>query len=106
MTKSGAAIDKKPRQNLTQKVIDALKQRISDGDIKPGDKLPTEQKLTAEFSVSRTVIREAISALKAAGPLPSRPGAGVFALEPKIKDYTPALLSSNPLTITTDVAAS
>jgi len=105
MTKSGAAIDKKPRQNLTQKVIDALKQRISDGDIKPGDKLPTEQKLTTEFSVSRTVIREAISGLKADGLLTSRQGAGVFALEPKKKDETLALLSENPKTIASVIEA-
>jgi len=105
MTKSGAAIDKKPRQNLTQKVVEALKQRISDGDIKPGDKLPTEQKLTAEFGVSRTVIREAISGLKADGLLISRQGAGVFALEPKKKDETLALLSENPKTIASVIEA-
>jgi len=105
MLKSGPDTGKKPRQNLTQKVVKALKQRIRAGDIKPGDKLPTEQKLTEEFNVSRTVIREAISGLKADGLLASRQGAGIFALEPKKKNETLELLSENPRTITSVIEA-
>lgn len=105
MLKSGPDTGKKPRQNLTQKVVTELKQRIRAGDIKPGDKLPTEQKLTEEFNVSRTVIREAISGLKADGLLASRQGAGVFALEPKKKNETLELLSENPRTIASVIEA-
>jgi GntR family transcriptional regulator, transcriptional repressor for pyruvate dehydrogenase complex len=89
----------KPRQNLTQKVVISLRQRIEGGTLKPGDKLPTEHKLIEEFGVSRTVIREAISALKADKLVDSRQGAGVFILEPVKKDETLALLSENPKTI-------
>ena len=58
---------KKPRENLTQKVIGQIKYQIDSGILKVGDKLPTEQKLIVQLGVSRTVIREAIASLKAAG---------------------------------------
>lgn len=99
MTKSSTQDSKKPRQSLTEKVAQTLKQKIRDGEIVPGDKLPTEQQLTVEFGVSRTVIREAISGLKVDGLVVSRQGAGVFALEPTKKDETLALLSADPTTI-------
>ena len=72
-----------PRMGLAHKVVAALRQRIIYGNLVPGDKLPTEHKLIEEFGVSRTVIREAISGLKAEGLLSSRQGAGVFILPPK-----------------------
>ncbi len=94
-----APSQKKPRQNLTHKVVTSLRQRIESGELTPGDKLPTEHKLIEEFGVSRTVIREAISGLKADKLVDSRQGAGVFVLEPVKKDETLALLSENPKTI-------
>ncbi len=72
------------RGNLAQGVIEALRQRIRSGEVRPGDKLPTEPQLTAEFGVSRTVIREAIAGLKADGLVEPRQGAGVFVLEPPL----------------------
>ena len=55
---------------------------IQSGALKPGMMLPTEPVLTQNFGVSRTVIREAVAALKAEGLLEPRQGAGVFVLEP------------------------
>ncbi len=46
--------------------------------MKPGDKLPTEQELLESAGVSRTVVREAIAALKAERLVISRQGVGVF----------------------------
>ena len=85
--------------NLSQYVATQIKARILEGDMTPGSKLPTEQKLTQEFGVSRTVIREAISGLKQDGLLVSRQGSGVFVLEPKQTDETLTFLSQNPQTI-------
>ena len=68
---------------LRDVVIDALRQQILDGDYAPGDRLPTEPVLVARFGYSRTVIREAISALRADGLVDSRHGVGVFVLSPK-----------------------
>ena len=43
-----------------------------------GAKLPTEAAFMAEFGVSRTVVREAISKLQAAGLVETRHGVGTF----------------------------
>lgn len=83
--------------NLTQKTAAALRQKIEQKILLPGDKLPTEQKLVAQYGVSRTVIREAVSNLKADGLLVSKQGSGVFVLEPPAQ--TIALLHENPKTI-------
>ncbi|GGA86041.1 GntR family transcriptional regulator [Brucella endophytica] len=71
------------RQTLSSRVADALRSRIEAGEYAPGDKMPTELVLVEKFSVSRTVIREAIAELRADGLLQSRQGAGVFVLGPK-----------------------
>jgi GntR family transcriptional regulator, transcriptional repressor for pyruvate dehydrogenase complex len=64
--------------SLTSRTEQALRKRISDGPIKVGDKLPTEKALAAEFGVSRTVIREAVAALRADGLLEAKHGVGYF----------------------------
>lgn len=92
-------------QSLTQFVAAQLKQRILSGDLKPGDKLLTEQQLTQEFDVSRTVIREAISGLKQDGLLTSRQGSGVFVLKPDQTSDTLKFLSNNPRTISCVIEA-
>ncbi|SMO80435.1 FadR/GntR family transcriptional regulator [Paracoccus laeviglucosivorans] len=68
-------------------LVAALRGRIERGEYRPGDKLPTEPLLSAEFGVSRTVIREAVAALRADGLLLSRQGSGVFVLEPPQPAY-------------------
>ncbi len=85
--------------SLTQQVINQLRDSIKCGDVLPGDKLPTEKKLINQYSVSRTVIREAISGLKADGILTSRQGSGVFVLKKSRQIETLALLSESPQTI-------
>lgn len=74
---------------LVVKVGDALRARISGGGYKAGDRLPSEAQLTREFSVSRTVVREAIAALRADGLVEPRQGAGVFVLEPPAAERQP-----------------
>lgn len=51
---------------------------LAHGELQPGDRLPTEQSLCASHGVSRTVVREAIAALKADGLVVARQGSGVF----------------------------
>lgn len=67
---------------LVVKVGDELRGRIIAGRYKPGERLPSEAQLTREFGVSRTVIREAIAALRSDKLVEPRQGAGVFVLEP------------------------
>ncbi len=68
---------RRPR-TLALGVVESLGERIRDGRLAPGDKLPTEAAVMAEFGVSRTVVREAISKLQAAGMVETRHGIGTF----------------------------
>jgi DNA-binding FadR family transcriptional regulator len=70
------------RRNLVAEVVAELRARIANGDVQVGERLPSEAQLTEAFSVSRTVIREAIATLRADGLVEPRQGAGVFVLEP------------------------
>ncbi|MBG6185008.1 GntR family transcriptional repressor for pyruvate dehydrogenase complex [Arthrobacter sp. CAN_A214] len=66
--------------SLTATVVENIRQQIIDGDIRPGDKLPAESALEEQFSVSRTVVREAISRLHAAGLVETYRGKGTYVL--------------------------
>jgi GntR family transcriptional regulator, transcriptional repressor for pyruvate dehydrogenase complex len=73
-------LTRRPRGLVTE-IVDALASSIRTGDIKAGDKLPTEAAIMARFEVSRTVVREAISKLQASNLVATRHGIGTFALE-------------------------
>jgi GntR family transcriptional regulator, transcriptional repressor for pyruvate dehydrogenase complex len=67
-------------RSLTADLVDAIGDRVRDGRLPPGSKIPTEGAIMSEFGVSRTVVREAISRLQAAGILETRHGVGTFVL--------------------------
>ncbi|WP_338767305.1 FadR/GntR family transcriptional regulator [Massilia sp. METH4] len=90
------AAPKKRHRNLAQGVVESIGASIREGVLKPGEKLPTESVIMEMHGVSRTVVREAISHLQAAGLVETRHGIGTFVLEPP----APALLIS-PDTIRT-----
>jgi len=48
-------------------VAEQLRHAISEGELSPGDELPTERDLSAQFGVSRTTVREALRVLQAEG---------------------------------------
>jgi len=52
--------------------------RIEEGQLLPGQKLPSVVELSASFGVGRSTIREALSALKAMGWVDVRHGGGTF----------------------------
>ncbi len=74
------------RPSLSSQVADAIKAQIEAGYYAPGDKLPTEPALIDKFGFSRTVVREAIAALRADGLVESRQGSGVFVIGPRQSD--------------------
>lgn len=73
-------LDRDTGRGLAHELVERLKERILAGDIEPGQKLPTEAALVAEFGVSRTVVREAMSRLQAAGLVETFQGRGTFVL--------------------------
>jgi len=68
--------------HLTDRVKLDLLRLIEADNLKPGDKLPSADKLCEQFSVSRTVVREAIASLKAEGRVRSLRGSGVYVAKP------------------------
>ena len=67
--------------SLTEQVAGELRTSILDGAYVAGDRLPSAAVLTVKHNVSRTVVREAIAALKSEGLVDSRKGAGVYVRE-------------------------
>jgi GntR family transcriptional regulator, transcriptional repressor for pyruvate dehydrogenase complex len=65
---------------LAQRVVAGLKDKILAGDLPPGHKLPSEAELISEYGVSRTVVREAVTRLRAEGLLETFQGRGSFVL--------------------------
>jgi DNA-binding FadR family transcriptional regulator len=65
---------------LAFELVESIGERIRDARYAPGDKLPTEAEIMAEYAVSRTVVREAISKLQAAGLVETKHGIGTFVL--------------------------
>lgn len=72
---------RRPR-GLVQEIVNKLGASVRSGELKPGEKLPTESEIMAQFQVSRTVVREALSRLQASQLVATRHGIGTFALEP------------------------
>jgi len=71
-----------PRQrNRAATLVDAFQAQVRGGELRPGDKLPTEAALMARFGVSRTVVREALSMLQASRIVQTRHGIGTFVME-------------------------
>ena len=68
--------------NLAEQVMARLAGDIRSGRLGPGARLPTEQALTEELGVSRTVVREAVAALRADGLLVTRRGSGAYVADP------------------------
>lgn len=66
--------------SLAQRVVAGLKDKIFAGDLPPGHKLPSETELVDEFGVSRTVVREAVTRLRAEGFVETFQGRGSFVL--------------------------
>jgi GntR family transcriptional regulator, transcriptional repressor for pyruvate dehydrogenase complex len=75
-------LPRKRSRSLAIEVMDDLAAKIRNGFYKSGEKLPTEQKLITEQGVSRTVVREAMSRMQAAGLVEIRQGIGTFVLPP------------------------
>lgn len=55
------------RRKLADEVRERLLALIRNGDVRPGDRLPSERDLMARFGVGRPAVREAMQALESAG---------------------------------------
>ena len=69
---------------LYQQLIDEIKSQITQGDLKEGDKIPTEVELSEIYNVSRITIRKAIGLLVEDEILIKRQGIGTFVAAKKL----------------------
>ncbi len=69
------------RNTLTKLAIDTLRRFILTEDLQTGDQLPSERELSENLSVSRNIVREALSVLVAEGLIVKHPGRGIFVAE-------------------------
>ncbi|MBE1485613.1 winged helix-turn-helix domain-containing protein [Plantactinospora soyae] len=63
-------------------IADDIAQQIAEGNLKPGEKLPSTAALRAKYEVSETVIRFVMVRLKTQGLVDGQPGRGVFVTKP------------------------
>ena len=77
-------------------MADHIMMLIQDGQLKPGDRLPSEQELTQLFGLSRPTIREAIHALAAQHVLQVVRGKGTFVTDNPGVETDPLRLGSIP----------
>lgn len=72
------AMAEKNKTRLAETVINAIRADILSGKLAKSAQLPTEPRLMEMFGVSRTVVREALAELRAAGMVRAIQGKGVF----------------------------
>lgn len=80
-----------PSGNISTEIVAIIKQRLLNGSLKPGEKLPTEAELVEQLGVSRTPVREAIKILESIGVIQIKRGEGMFITN------NPSHFSLNPL---------
>lgn len=71
-------LEKIKKETAADKVAQQLRGLIEHGELKPGDKIPSERELCDIMSVSRIAVREAIKGLAAKGLLEVRSGEGTY----------------------------
>src|SRR3954471_13409665 len=74
--KAMAGFAKAQRVRSFADVLEHLREAILAGRIRPGERLPAERDLCAEFGVGRPTLREALRSLEAVGIIEVRPGKG------------------------------
>jgi DNA-binding FadR family transcriptional regulator len=57
-----------------QRIVEQVEEALARGELAPGQRLPSERELVAQFEVSRSTVREALRVLESNGVVRSRPG--------------------------------
>ncbi|PRW43297.1 mannosyl-D-glycerate transport/metabolism system repressor MngR [Enterobacter roggenkampii] len=69
---------------MYRQIADALREKISAGELKPGDALPTESSLQEAFNVSRVTVRQALKLLTEEQIVESIQGSGTYVKEERV----------------------
>lgn len=80
------------RNMLFEQLAATLERRILAGELKPGDRLPSEGGLATQYGVSRPVVREALARLRERHLIETLNGNGTFIRHPDANDLSDVLL--------------
>jgi DNA-binding FadR family transcriptional regulator len=64
-----------------EQIAEQIEKRILNGELRSGDRLPTERELSEQFHASRTAVREAMKTLAQRGLVDMRPGRGTIVID-------------------------
>jgi len=73
-------------KRLYEEIVEQIKRLLTEGKLKPGDKLLAERDMAEQFQVSRASVREAIRTLEMLGIIDIRPGEGTFIRDTETDD--------------------
>ncbi|WP_336205319.1 FadR/GntR family transcriptional regulator [Nonomuraea sp. LPB2021202275-12-8] len=79
-----------------ERIVEQIEEAVESGSLHPGERLPSERELMAQFAVSRSTVREALRVLQARGLVRSRPGDPNGA---EVLPFTPAALHKSMTTL-------
>ncbi|WP_069815152.1 FadR/GntR family transcriptional regulator [Streptomyces sp. TP-A0874] len=68
------------RTRLYEQVLERLRAYVAEGELRTGDRLPTERELAARLGVSRSSVKQAVVVLEAQGLVEVRHGGGTYLL--------------------------
>lgn len=80
------------RQTLFEQLAATIEGQILAGELEPGDRLPAEGAIAAQYGVSRPVVREALARLRERRLIETVNGSGTFVRRPDPGDLTEVLL--------------
>ncbi|MGW2207351.1 GntR family transcriptional regulator [Streptomyces sp. NPDC001774] len=72
-----------PTQPPSRRIAEDLRRQIESGELRSGDKLPSERALAQRYSAARNTAREAVRLLAEQGLVTAKHGSGVFVREPQ-----------------------
>ncbi len=79
-----------------ERIVEQIEEAVESGSLQPGERLPSERELMAQFAVSRSTVREALRVLQARGLVRSRPGDPHGA---EVLPFSPAALHKSMTTL-------
>lgn len=80
-----------PPQRKSAAIASNLRKQIVDGELRPGERLPSEAELQERWDVSRPTVRSALAELAHEGLVESRPGSGTYVRERRVLTYHAAV---------------
>ena len=78
-----------PQEPMYERIAAVLREQILGGELNPGDQLPTQERLSERFEVSRVVVRQALDLLEGEGLVDQRRGSGTY-----VRAYRPVVRRS------------